>query len=143
MSIQEREKIISVAKTWIGTPFHDNCGLKGVGTDCAHFLARVYEESGFSERVDIEYYSPQFFMHTDEEKFASYVLKYAKEIEEKNAGPGDAVLYKIGRSYAHGAIIVDWPSRIIHAHKLTGCVIESSSTDADLRGRKTRFFSIW
>jgi len=138
-----REKIIEVARSWIGTPFHDNCGVKGVGVDCAHFLARVFSESGMSEEIQIEYYSPQFFLHTKEEKFASYVLQYSREITESEVQMGDIVLYKFGHSFAHGAIIVDWPKSIIHAHKLDGCVIETAAFDADLHGRKTRFFSVW
>ena len=138
-----RDKVVEVARSWIGTPFHDNCGVKGIGSDCAHFLSKVFEESGLSEELQIEYYSPQFFLHTKEEKFASYVLQYAKEIDEAAVGVGDIVLYRFGHSFAHGAIIVDWPRSIIHAHKLTGCVIETGGFDADLQGRKTRFFSIW
>ena len=139
----ERARVLSLAAEWLGTPFHDNAGVKGVGCDCAHFLSGVFQEAGYAPDMVIEHYSPQFMLHSDEEKFAGYVLRYTREIAEPEVQPGDVVLYRIGRSYAHGAIIVDWPTRIIHAHKLSGSVVESHGFDADLRARKTRFFSPW
>jgi NlpC/P60 family putative phage cell wall peptidase len=33
--------LIAEARGWIGTPFHDGAGLKGVGADCVGFLAAI------------------------------------------------------------------------------------------------------
>ncbi|MDR3495284.1 MAG: hypothetical protein P4L82_11850 [Ancalomicrobiaceae bacterium] len=140
---EERAHLIEVARGWSGTPFHDNQGLKGVGCDCAHFLARAAEEAGLVDRVAIEHYSPQFMLHTDVGLFESYVQRFAHQIAEADAGLGDIVLYHVGRSYAHGAFIVEWPGKVIHAFKTFGCVCETPGDEQDLVGRKVKFYSFW
>ena len=117
--------------------------MKGHGVDCAQFIAAVYTATGTVPPFDIEPYSPQFMLHRSEPLFENYVRRFAREIEEAAAGPGDIVLYEVGRSFAHGAIIVDWPRSVIHAFKTFRAVAETDGFEADLHGRKTKFFSIW
>jgi cell wall-associated NlpC family hydrolase len=141
---EARARVVEVARSWIGTPFHHVHGVKGRGVDCAHFLARVYEEAGVIEPVKIEYYPPQWFLHREEEKFIGYVLQCGgREIPEYQAQTGDAVLYKIGRCYAHGAIIVSWPKEIIHAYVTAGGVMPFGGRDSDLRGKPVKFYSLF
>ena len=140
---EERAALITVARTWLGTPFHNQQGVKGAGVDCAHLLAEVAIEAGITERFQIQHYSPQFMLHSGNPLFESYVTRFAHEIEEAAAQPGDIVLYQIGRSFAHGAIIIEWPTKIIHAFKTFRCVAETHGFEADLKGRKTKFFSLW
>lgn len=139
----ERARLVDVARGWIRTPFHDCAGVKGVGVDCAQFLAAVFIEAGFVEPFTIAPYSPQFMLHRSDEIFMGTVLRFAKEIPAESVGAGDVVLYKIGRCFAHGAIVVDWPHRIIHAFKGFGCVAETHAFEAELRGRDVKFFSRW
>lgn len=139
----QRAAVIAEAATWLGTPFANNQSVKGAGVDCAHFLAAVYVAAGVAAPMEIENYSPQWFLHRDEERFLSYVVKVTKEIDEGQAGQGDIVMYKIGRCFAHGALIVDWPNKIVHAHMQSGRVLASRPFDGDLRNCKTRFFSPW
>lgn len=141
---EERQRVIEVARTYIGTPFHDQAGVKGVGIDCAHFLAACYFEAGvIKQPVDIEHYSPQFMLHRDDPLFESYVTDQGHEIPVEAVQPGDTVLYQIGRSYAHGAIVVEWPKAIIHAFKTFGFVAETGAFESTLRTRKVKFFSLW
>jgi cell wall-associated NlpC family hydrolase len=141
---EARARVVEVARSWIGTPFHHVSGVKGVGVDCAHFLARVYEEAGVIEPVAIEYYPPQWYLHREEEKFIGYVERCGgREIPEHEAQIGDAVLYRIGRCYAHGAIIVDWPTEIIHAYISGGAVMTLGGRDSDLAGKPVKFYSLF
>lgn len=142
--IAPRERVVSAARSWLRTPFHDCVAIKGIGVDCANLLAQAYEQAGIVGHVEIAPYSPQWFMHHSQELFVDYVLKAgAREITEGTAGMGDCVLYKIGRCFAHGGIIVEWPREIIHAHKQSGAVVTSGGLDGDLNGRPRRFFSMW
>ena len=140
---EQRARVVEVARTFIGTPFHDQQSLKGVGIDCAHLLREVYVEAGIIETFPIAPYSPQFMLHTDEGLFESYVRRVAHEIEPESVKLGDIVLYKVGRSFAHGGIVVEWPRTIIHAFKSYRKVVETGAFDADLIGRKVKFFSHW
>jgi cell wall-associated NlpC family hydrolase len=141
---EARQRVIDAARSWIGTPFHHVAGRKGVGVDCAHFLARVYEEAGVIPPVQIDYYPPQWYLHREEEKFISYVERCGgREIPEFKVQQGDTVLYRIGRCYAHGAIIVSWPREIIHAYISVGRVTAFGGRDSDLAGKPVRFFSLF
>lgn len=139
---EQRAAVIEAARGWIKTPFHDGARLKGVGVDCAHLLAAAYEDAGLIPHQTITPYSPQWMLHNDAALFEDHVKRFAHEIEGPPK-PGDVVLFKIGRLYAHGAIVVDWPGSIIHAFKSFGFVAETPADEADLRARERRFFSIW
>lgn len=138
-----RSTVLAAARTWINTPFHDLARVRGVGVDCAQLLAAVYHEAGVVERVDTGTYSPQFMLHDRRERLAEFVGRYSREIAEADAGPGDVVLYRVGKSFSHAAIIVEWPHNIIHAHKLSGKVVAMDGRAADLQSRPTRFFTPW
>lgn len=144
MSDALRERVVTAARTWLRTPFHDCAAIKGVGVDCANLLAQAYEEAGVVDHVEIEPYSPQWFLHHSEELFIGYLLKAgAHEIAESDAQMADIVMFKIGRCYAHGAIIVEWPNEMIHAYKPLGAVTTARLDEGELADRPRRFFSLW
>lgn len=146
-----RETVIEVARTWVGTPFHDHAGVKGVGVDCAHLLERVYAEAGVMDALPIEHYPPDWHLHRGEERFVAHVLRRGREIAEADVGPGDMVLFRFARCYSHGAIVVAWPAaekvetdaRIIHAWKGGQRVLETGLREIGLEARGARFFSLW
>jgi cell wall-associated NlpC family hydrolase len=138
-----RARVVACAREWEGTPFHDMARVKGVGVDCAQLLAASFSEAGLVDPVVTGNYSPQFMLHNKDERLVAFILRYAHEIDESNVGMGDVVTYRVGRSFAHAAIVVDWPSEIIHAHKLSGKVVAMRGDIADLQGRPRRFFSVW
>lgn len=114
---EARARIDAVARSWIGTPYHNHGEVKGAGCDCATLLKQVFVEAGLIADFEIGYYSPQFFLHGEEERYLGWVLRFAREIPREAAQCGDVVLYKIGKVFAHGAIVVapGWP-HIVHAH---------------------------
>lgn len=142
LSDDDRTRIMSVARSWEGTPFHDDAKLKDIGVDCAQFVASVYVEAGIVPPFEVPRYQSQWFLHRAEELLMNFVLQYAREIDETEARSGDLVLYRIGRAYAHAAIIIAWPEEIIHAHKLSGMVLSARPFDNDLRHAPVKFFSL-
>ncbi len=140
----ERARVCAVARSFSGTPYHHFGMLKGIGVDCATLLVMVYREAGVVNVEDPASYSPQFFLHRSEEKYLAEILQYAHEITEKDAKPGDVVVWKIGRSFAHGAIIIDpgWPA-IIHALSDAKMVIEDRGDGGRLADKERKFFSRW
>lgn len=110
-----RQRVLTEAEEWLRTPYHPMGRIKGVkgGTDCLMLLAEVYERAGIIEHVEVPYYRPDFMMHRDEERYLEGVLERGREVPGPQ--PGDVVLYKWGRVFAHGGIVIAWP-QIIHAH---------------------------
>lgn len=140
---EQRQKIVAVAKSWLGTPFVDNQGLKGCGVDCLYFLVRVYEEACNVGPIDIPYYSPQIYLNNlGDDSYLKGILDHAREISEIEARPGDLVLFKIAQSFAHGGIIERWPDSIIHPLRPHG-VMCSAAWEGFVKHRQRRFFSLF
>ena len=145
---EERQKIIDEAMTWKGTPHRDKARVKGVGVDCATYLAEVSIACGFVPKdIFIPDYSPQWHLHRNREMYIEELLKWTREITEDQAGPGDVAVWKFARCFSHGAIIIKWP-RIIHCVKDIGVHEDDASNCSMFRNRDdtfrpVRFFSHW
>lgn len=137
--ISQREEVVRIAHTWLNTPYHPEARVKGHGCDCATLLAEVYAEAGVIPSFAIEHYPPDWHHHRSEELYLNQVLKFAKEVETPL--PGDIALWRFGRTYSHGAIVLQWPI-VIHAVMDRGVLFGNASTDGDL-DRPRRFFSPW
>lgn len=151
MTEEERSRIIAVAHTWLGTPYHTGGRIKGVGVDCLTLLAEVFHEAGLIARVDIPYYPNDWHLHRAAERYLEGLLRYTHEIDVPL--PGDIALWKFGRCFSHGAIVVKWPV-IIHAYVDQECTLEDASrakwlstigenTGDKGKPRPVRFFSVW
>ena len=134
----QRQAVIAEARTWLRTPHHNGACIKGHGVDCGWLPLAVYHECGLMPKVDPGRYSPQFMLHRDEEWYLQIADRHGKRI----AGPplpGDFALYKIGRIFSHGAIVIEWP-RIIHAYLGIG-VCEDLGDQGHLKDREVIFFT--
>lgn len=142
---ETRAAIVAEAKSWIGTPYVDGAKVKKAGCDCGQLLIGVYAGAGAIEDFDTGYYSPQHHIHSKEERYMGFVLRYAKEIPGSPL-PGDIVMFKIGKVYAHGGIVIGWP-RIIHVFRLAKVMIEDVSLctigGRGLANLPRKFFSLW
>lgn len=109
----ERKLFVQCALSYVGTPYHHAARIKGVGIDCATMLVMAGHEAGLVENIDLPEYSPQWMLHRDEEKYLEILSRYCHEVEPP-ARPGDIAIWKIGRTFSHAAIVIEWP-QIIHA----------------------------
>lgn len=138
----QRAAIVAEALTWLGTGYHHNARLKGVGVDCAQMPAAVYHAVGLVPDLQPDY-SPQWMMHHDEEQFLSWVRPHTREISRDEVRPGDMAMWKFGRTYSHSAIVIE-PPTIIHAvAKNNGVILGNMDQDIDLTSRPVLFFSLF
>jgi len=133
-----REAVVAEADTWLRTPYHHMGRVKGGGTDCLMLLAAVYEAVGAIPPAAVPFYPPDWNLHRDAERYLEGVVRYARAIEGP-PGMGDVAVFKFGRCFAHGAIVVAWP-RLIHAWHNAG-VVYADADPPPLRCREVRFFS--
>jgi cell wall-associated NlpC family hydrolase len=133
-----RAAVVREATEWIGTPFHHAARVKGAGTDCLMLLAECHERAGVIGHIDVPHYSQDWHCHRDAERYMDGLLGYAREIEGPPE-PGDIALFRFGRTFSHGAIVVEWP-RVIHAYWNIG-VVWGDATLHPLVDRPVRFFS--
>lgn len=139
-----RAALLAEAETWLGTPFHHEARVKGAGVDCGQLLLAVYEAVGIIPHVETEPYPADFHLHRDREWYAEILGAYAREFAGPPDGeaprPGDVALFKFGRVYSHGAIVIAWP-RLIHAYFAAREVCWGDATLLPLRDRPVRFFT--
>ncbi len=138
-----RAAVVAEAMSWLGTPYHHGARIKGVGVDCAQLVIGVYAGAGVIEAFDPGPYPTDWHLHRSVERYMRIVLGLAHEIGREAVRPGDVILYRFGRAYSHGAIVIDHPT-IIHAVRQDGQVtLGDADRDAELIGRETRYFSYW
>lgn len=134
-----RERVAEIALSWLRTPYHHRGRIKGVGTDCAMFLAEVYEEAGLLPHIEPPFYPMDWALHQRAPLYLEWIEKYARPVE--TPGKGDIALFRYGHVGSHAAIILDTP-RIIHA-KIRHGVVYGSLEDADMKKRFLRYYSIF
>ncbi|HEY2710064.1 MAG TPA: NlpC/P60 family protein [Caulobacteraceae bacterium] len=137
-----RAAVCAEARSWLGTPWHHRGRVKGVGVDCAQFPLRVYAACGLVHDFDTGEYPRDWHIHRGEERYLGFVQRIAAEIEPAAAQPGDLLLFRIGRVYSHGAILLAWPQGI-HAAVNEGCVtLVDLDRDAGLITADRRCFTL-
>lgn len=118
---EQRQQVVAELKTWLGTPYLPQAKVKGHGADCLTLVAGVFEACGLVEVLPIPYYSFEWQLHTDEERYLDGfggnkgMLNYCKEVSGRAPLPADIILFKFGHCFSHAAIVVDWPI-IIHSY---------------------------
>ena len=141
----QRAAVVAEAWTWARpkTPYHHHGRLKGVGVDCAMLLAEVYERAGVIEHCDPGAYAREWHLHRNDELYIGWLERCgAHEVEAPQ--PGDVALFRFGRTWSHGAIVVelgDYPL-VIHSYIHRGCQANRLSEEP-LAGRAPRYWSLW
>lgn len=134
-----REKIVSEAYSWLGTPYHHHGMVKGAGVDCAMILVAIYQAVGLLPRdYDPRPYPHDWHMHRDAERYLQGVLQFGHEVAEPEKG--DVCVWKFGRTFSHGAVYVG-DGLIIHSYIGRGVVLDEIG-QAELAGREVKFFSL-
>jgi cell wall-associated NlpC family hydrolase len=138
----ERQRVVDAARTWLDTPYHHHARLKGVGVDCAQILIAVFAEAGLVEPFETGYYPPDWMMHREAERYLGFVTQYCPHVVIGTPQPGDIAVWRIGRCFAHGGIITEWP-HFIHAYLPARKVCYGSADDGDLANRARLIYSFW
>lgn len=124
---EQRAAVVAEAKTWLGTKYHHEGKIKGAGVDCLTLLAASFEKPGLVPKVKLPHYPFDWHLHHGIERYMNGLLEYSVEVDgppTRMPQPADVVLWKIGRAFSHGALVIEWPM-IIHAQVNVGCVLEN------------------
>lgn len=135
-----REQIITEATKWLGAHWHHAACVRYQAVDCAQILADVYSAVGLIEKPDYTNYPRDWAAHRNDEWFMQTVMRYAHRVEKPLSG--DVVLFKIGRTFSHGAIVVAWPL-VIHADMNEGVAIADIERHPQLSRRDRQFWTVF
>ena len=121
------DKIVEVARLWLGTPYHHQQHVKGVGTDCLGLIVGIYKELyGEVPTVPLNY-SNNWMESTGKELMLQYANEYLTKIPMGSIRPGVVALFRM-HTYGlakHAGIITDWSAdskSMIHAQEGLGVV---------------------
>lgn len=146
VEIVQRKRFVDAALSYCGTPYHHEARIKGVGIDCATMLVMAGHEAGLVDEIKLPQYSPQWMLHRDQELYLQILGEYCREVEPPPR-PGDIAIWKIGRTYSHAAVVVDWP---VVVHAVMGRPVTTEDAERTMwlkfdenKPRPMKLFSFW
>ena len=117
--------VITTALSWLGTPYHDQASLRGVGCDCLGLARGVWREVVGDEPFPIPPYSRDCGETGPSEILAEGARQMMPEIAPTDAGPGVLVLFRMDpRAIAKHVGILTASDRFIHSYERLGVVEE-------------------
>ena len=110
-----RARVVSIARTWIGTPYCHQAATRGAGTDCLGLIRGIWAEI-YGTLPAIPPYTPDW----NEPQGREELLRAARSLLAPCDGaplPGQVVLFRMkSGSVAKHLGIVSAPDRFIHAY---------------------------
>lgn len=129
MRAADPERVIATARSWLGTPYHDQASLRGVGCDCLGLARGVWREVVGPEPFPIPPYSRDWGETGPRELLAKGARRMMPEIAPCEAEPGALVLFRMKpRAIAKHVGIISDPGSFIHAYERLGVIEEPLSS---------------
>jgi len=136
----QRAAVVAEARTWLGTPYHHQGDVKGVGVDCAMILVRVFNACGVIPAIDPRPYPMDWALNRSAERYLGWLAQYGRPVQAP--APGDVAIWRFGRAFSHAAIVVGQAGELIHSYRGVG-VVEASMAEEALATRPVQFYSLW
>jgi NlpC/P60 family putative phage cell wall peptidase len=117
------EQVIAAARGWLGTPYHDQASVRGVGCDCLGLVRGVWRELHGPEPLPIPPYSRDWGETGSREPLAEAARLVMIELPTSGAVPGALLLFRMraGAVAKHCGIVTE-ADRFIHAYERSGVV---------------------
>jgi NlpC/P60 family putative phage cell wall peptidase len=111
------ERVITIARSWIGTPYIHQASLKGVGCDCLGLLRGVWRELRGCEPELPPPYSADWAEASGRETMAEAAARHMQAIDIADFAAGDVLIFRWreGLPAKHCAIATS-DQTMIHAH---------------------------
>ena len=128
------EEVVSVARTWLGTPYEHQSSCRGAGTDCLGLLRGVWRELIGNEPEAVPPYTPDWSEPAGSEDLVSAARRHLRPVGAECARAGDVLLLRMregGVAKHIGFLACDRAGSrtMIHAYSGHG-VVESPLTPA-------------
>jgi NlpC/P60 family putative phage cell wall peptidase len=135
-------RIVSEARSWIGTPYVHQASTKGAGTDCLGLLRGVWRAIIGPEPVVVPAYTADWAEAGAREELMAAALHWLHAKPHAAAAPGDVLLFRMrdGSIAKHLGIAGATGPRPSFIHAYTGHgVVESPLSDPWARRIVARF----
>ncbi len=119
-----RADIVSAARGWLGTPYHHQASLKGVGVDCLGLIRGIWRELYGPEPEPTPPYTRDWGNPTGSETLLAAACRHLVKLDDLGgAKRGDVLVFRMrdGGVAKHTGILTG-PSRLVHAQEGLGVV---------------------
>ena len=111
-----REDVVRLARGWIGTPYHHQASVTGVGTDCLGLVRGVWRELYGSDPELPPAYTRDWAGASGHETLLDAARRHLIERDRSQILPGDVLIFRLRPSLpAKHAAILTTPSTMVHA----------------------------
>lgn len=118
-------RIVKAARRWIGTPYHDQASVRGVGCDCLGLLRGVWRDVVGPEPMPVPPYSRDWGEAGPVEVLAEAARVAMQELDVSEARTGDVILFRMrAGAIAKHVGILSSKTTFIHAYERAGVIEE-------------------
>ena len=128
------QRVVALARAWVGTPYCHGASTWGAGADCLGLLRGIWRSLYGREPEAVPPYTPDWAETTREERLWSAARRHLDEIAPQEARPGDVLLFRMraaGPAKHLGILAADaaGAQTVVHAYSGVG-VVESPLGEA-------------
>jgi NlpC/P60 family putative phage cell wall peptidase len=107
-----REQIVAAARGWIGTPYHHQASVKGVGCDCLGLIRGLWRELLGDEPETLPAYTRDWGDVTGSEPLLAVACRHLLPLAHVDlAQPGDMLVFRMQAGVAkHAGILSALPA---------------------------------
>jgi NlpC/P60 family putative phage cell wall peptidase len=117
--------VVATAQSWLGTPYHDQASLRGVGCDCLGLARGVWRDVVGDEPFPIPPYSRDWGETGPQEVLADGARRMMREVAPTETTPGALILFRMApRAIAKHVGILTGHDSFIHSYERLGVVEE-------------------
>jgi NlpC/P60 family putative phage cell wall peptidase len=111
-----RTHIDTIARTWLGTPYHHQASAKGVGCDCIGLVRGIWRDLYGTDPEALPAYTRDWAEAHGRETLLEAARRHLIEIAPAEAQPGDILVFRWRRhTPAKHCAILSAPTSMIHA----------------------------
>ena len=93
-----RTHIVSLARSWLGTPYHHQGSIRGAGCDCIGLVRGIWRELYGAEPQPLPAYTRDWAEGSGRETLIEAARRHLVEIPRFEAQPGDVLVFRWRRN---------------------------------------------
>ncbi len=118
VEVASRERIVAVARGWLGTPYHHQASVRGVGADCLGLLRGVFRDLYGCDAQKPPAYTRDWAEAAGREELLAAAESHLQRVETEAMQPGDVLVFRLraGAPAKHVGILAS-ATTFVHAQE--------------------------
>jgi NlpC/P60 family putative phage cell wall peptidase len=125
LPIEQQKELVRIARSWIGTPYHHQASIRGIGTDCLGLIRGIYRDFYGYDAETPPAYSTAWGETDGKELMLEAAQRHLLYVGKSSTQllPGDVLVFRIRRQGVakHCAMYIG-EDRIVHSFETADTV---------------------